>query len=69
MGQATGVDVRRELLPHVTSISMPPSAKADLVEHMAEIEYRLAFGTNDGIQLGALVGAFVEARQAVVASV
>lgn len=47
-------------------MSMPMAARAGLIERMAEIEHRLAYGTTDRVQLGALVGAFVEARQAIV---
>lgn len=37
---------------------MPPPVRIELVSKMADIEHRLAYGTNDRLQLGALCGAF-----------
>ena len=61
------VDILRELHPLVFGVAMDGMVRAALIEKMSDIEYRLAFGTNEKIQLGALVGAFVEARQQIVA--
>ena len=47
-------------------MTLPVRVKVELVERLAEVEYRLASGTNERLQLGALVGAFVEAREAAV---
>ncbi|CAG9464721.1 unnamed protein product [Pedinophyceae sp. YPF-701] len=55
-------DLLRELHPFVMRINMGAEAQADLVEAMADIEHRLAFGTSEQLQLGALVDAFVRAR-------
>ena len=37
---------------------MPPQVRIQLVSKMADIEHRLAYGTSDRLQLGALCGAF-----------
>ena len=41
---------------------MPAKARIDLVEAMADIEHRLAVGTSEKLQLGALVAAFAVSR-------
>ena len=40
---------------------MPPAVRIQLVRAMADIEHRLAYGTSDRLQLGALCGAFAGA--------
>lgn len=50
----------------VFRISMPPVVRIQLVDKMATVEWRLAYGTSEKLQLGALVGAFAEARQGIV---
>lgn len=62
------VDVVRELQPFVFSIDMPPAVRVQLIDALADTEYRLAFGTNEKLQLGALLGAFTHARTALVAA-
>ena len=37
---------------------MPPAVRIELISKMAAIEHRLAYGTSDKLQLGALCGAF-----------
>jgi hypothetical protein len=37
---------------------MPPAVCIELISKMAAIEHRLAYGTSDKLQLGALCGAF-----------
>lgn len=62
---------RLPLLPpasFVFRISMPPSVRIELVRKMADIEHRLAYGTSDRLQLGALCGAFAGARSGGVES-
>ncbi|KAG6549586.1 hypothetical protein Mapa_008968 [Marchantia paleacea] len=61
------VDIVKELLAFVFEISMPPETRAQVVEALADIEYRLAFGTSEKLQLGALISAFTHARVALVA--
>ena len=41
---------------------MPPAVRIELVSKMAAIEHRLAYGTSDKLQLGALCGAFAGRR-------
>lgn len=62
------VDVIRELHPFVFCIKMPSTIRVQLVNTLADIEYRLAFGPNEKLQLGALIGAFTHARIALVAA-
>lgn len=62
------VDVIRELHPFVFCISMPAVIRVRLINSLADIEYRLAFGPNEKLQLGALIGAFTHARIALVAA-
>ena len=52
----------------VFRISMPNKVRIDLIDKLADAEYRLAFGTSEKLQLGAVVAAFVEAREGIVAA-
>lgn len=47
-------------------LSMAPMARVDLVDRLAAIEYHLAFGTSERLQLGAVVSAFDETSRAIV---
>ncbi|KAK9828941.1 hypothetical protein WJX72_002938 [[Myrmecia] bisecta] len=60
------VDIVQELHPWVFRMSMPPQVRIELVEKLADVEYRLAYGTSEKLQLGALVGAFAVAREQIV---
>lgn len=60
------VDILYEMHPYIFKVSMPPKARIDLVSKLADAEYRLAFGTSDQLQLGAICGAFCQARQSIV---
>eukprot|EP00511_Aplanochytrium_stocchinoi_P008071 CAMPEP_0204850006 /NCGR_PEP_ID=MMETSP1347-20130617/7266_1 /ASSEMBLY_ACC=CAM_ASM_000690 /TAXON_ID=215587 /ORGANISM="Aplanochytrium stocchinoi, Strain GSBS06" /LENGTH=42 /DNA_ID= /DNA_START= /DNA_END= /DNA_ORIENTATION= len=42
---------------------MPKDMKTFLVKQMAETEYRLAFATNEKIQLASVIATFYLARQ------
>eukprot|EP00955_Chlamydomonas_euryale_P012468 134264-Chlamydomonas_euryale.AAC.8 len=59
-------DIVREVHPFVFRMGLPPKVKTSLVDQLADCEYRLASGTNEKLQLGGLVGAFVKAREDVV---
>ena len=48
-------------------IEMPNNIRIDLIERMADVEYRLAYGTSEKLQLGALVGAFSQAAEGLIA--
>ena len=41
----------------VMALELPPHARAFLLDHMSQIEYRLATGASERIQLSALLGA------------
>ncbi|PNW75459.1 hypothetical protein CHLRE_12g527300v5 [Chlamydomonas reinhardtii] len=62
------VDIVRELHPFVMALSIPVPAKVALVERLADVEHRLAFSTSEKLQLGALVAAFVRARETIAAA-
>jgi replication factor C subunit 3/5 len=47
---------------------MPPKVRIALVSAMAAMEHRLAFGTSERLQLGAMCGAFAEAKEGIVAA-
>lgn len=52
----------------IFQIDMPPTVKIELVDELANLEHRLAFGTNEKLQLGSMVGAFVVAKEGIVAA-
>eukprot|EP00252_Welwitschia_mirabilis_P002091 TRINITY_DN12013_c0_g1_i1.p1 TRINITY_DN12013_c0_g1~~TRINITY_DN12013_c0_g1_i1.p1 ORF type:complete len:361 (-),score=70.27 TRINITY_DN12013_c0_g1_i1:175-1257(-) len=60
------VDIIREIPLFIFRIKMPPNVRVQLVNTLADIEYRLTFGTNEKLQLGALISAFTYARCALV---
>lgn len=47
---------------------MPPKVRIALLSALASIEHRLAFGTSERLQLGALCGAFAQAKEGIVAA-
>ena len=49
-------------------IEMPNKIRIELIERMADVEYRLAYGTSEKLQLGALVGAFSQAAEGLIAA-
>merc|ERR1712060_459193 len=50
------VDLIKGFHALVMRMELPPTAKCDLVEALADIEHRLAFGVGEFLQLTALVG-------------
>lgn len=46
----------------------PPHVRMSLVEKLADIEHRLAYGTSERLQLGSLVAAFSLVRDDIVAA-
>lgn len=62
------VDIVREVTMFVFKIKMPATVRVQLINEMADIEYRLTFGCNDKLQLGSLISAFTRARSALVAA-
>jgi len=57
------VDILHSLHDELKSVKFPPSMRVHLLKHMSEIEFNLASGTSETLQLGALVGAFFLARK------
>ena len=55
-------DILNELARYVPTIAMPGEALRLLMERLADIEYRLAFGTSEKLQGASLVAAFWAAR-------
>ncbi|KAI5405941.1 Subunit of heteropentameric Replication factor C (RF-C) [Lathyrus oleraceus] len=62
------IDIVREVTMFVFKIKMPPAVRVQLVNDLADIEYRLSFGCNDKLQLGSVVASFTRARSALVAA-
>ncbi|KAI8013360.1 Replication factor C subunit 3 [Camellia lanceoleosa] len=62
------VDIVREVTMFVFKIKMPPDVRVQLINDLADIEYRLSFGCNDKLQLGSLIATFTRARSALVAA-
>lgn len=58
-------DILTEVHLFVHRIELPSAALVELIVKMADIENRLASGTNENIQLSALLSAFVMARDLV----
>lgn len=62
------VDILQQLHPFVFRIGMPPRVRVELVSKLGAIEHRLSYGTSERLQLGALCGAFAEAKEGIVAA-
>ena len=60
------VDILREIHPYVFAIGLPTEVLRDLVATLSDIEEHLSVGTNQRLQLAAVVGAFAECRMATV---
>jgi len=55
-------DIIKDLHKGVIVTKYTEEMKIFLVSRLAEIEYRLAHGSNEKIQIASLVGAFIEVR-------
>ncbi|KAB1221085.1 Replication factor C subunit 5 [Morella rubra] len=62
------VDIVREVTMFVFKIKMPSDVRVQLINDLADIEYRLSLGCNDKLQLGSLISSFTRARSALVAA-
>lgn len=60
------VDILREIHPFLFAIELPSEVLRDLVATLSDIEEHLSVGTNQRLQLAAVVGAFAECRMATV---
>jgi replication factor C subunit 3/5 len=56
-------DVLQELTARLTCIEMDSVPLAMLLDGMSNVEHRLAFGTDEKLQIASLVGVFVKTRQ------
>jgi replication factor C subunit 3/5 len=57
------VDILAELTDRIVRLELDSVALASLLDGMSNVEYRLAFGTDEKIQTASLVGVFVKTRQ------
>jgi replication factor C subunit 3/5 len=55
-------DITTELSLLVAGTELPDQVTAYLMDKLSNIEYRLANGVSEKLQIGALVGAFIVAR-------
>ncbi|KAJ7965533.1 Replication factor C subunit like [Quillaja saponaria] len=62
------VDIVREVTMFVFKIKMPSDVRVQLINDLADIEYRLSFGCNDKLQLGSVIASFTQARSVLVAA-
>ncbi|XP_077318186.1 replication factor C subunit 5 [Lithobates pipiens] len=60
-------DILTEIHLYVHRVDFPPSIRMHLLTKMADIEYRLASGTSEKIQLSSLIAAFQVTRDLIVA--
>jgi replication factor C subunit 3/5 len=51
-------DILREVCERVSVMGLPPPVLGQLLDDMSTIEWRLASGASEKIQLAALVGSF-----------
>ncbi|XP_011432740.2 replication factor C subunit 5-like [Crassostrea angulata] len=59
-------DILTEVHTYVHRLDLPINVKIHLLDKMAEVEHRLASGTNEKIQLSSLIAAFQVARDLIV---
>ena len=55
-------DVVKDLTELILPLNLPPGVLAEILDGMSNVEHRLAFGTNEKLQTGSLVGIFTKAR-------
>ncbi|VDK56001.1 unnamed protein product [Gongylonema pulchrum] len=55
-------DILNSMHDYIFRLSIPQEVFCRLMVSMAEIEYRLSQGCSDRLQLGALIGAFINVR-------
>lgn len=59
-------DLLTDLTAIVMGMDLPSGVLAVLLDGMSDVEYRLAFGTDEKLQAASLVGVFVKARHMMV---
>ena len=55
----------QDLTEILVTMELPALALANMLDEMSSIEHRLAAGASEKLQLGALVGVFMVAREAI----
>lgn len=55
-------DIVREVHTQVMATDMTDEMKMFLIDRLSEIEYRLAQGSNERVQIASMIGGFLEAR-------
>lgn len=55
-------DIITEIHPYVMKFSFSPKLRMEILQKLAEIEYRLSVGSSEKLNIGALVGCFQIAR-------
>lgn len=58
-------DILTEVHKYIERIDFPPTVRIHILKELADIEYRLAIGTSEKLQLGSLVSVFYTARNLV----
>ncbi len=58
-------DILTQVHKYLERIDFPPKVRIYLLKEMADLEYRLAIGTSEKLQLGSLVAIFYTARNMV----
>mmetsp|Transcript_18793 Transcript_18793/g.43732 ORF Transcript_18793/g.43732 Transcript_18793/m.43732 type:complete len:264 (-) Transcript_18793:295-1086(-) len=59
------MDIIKDLTEILVTMELPALALANMLDEMSSIEHRLAAGASEKLQLGALVGVFMVAREAI----
>lgn len=55
-------DIVREVHSQVMATNMTDQMKMFLINRLSEIEYRLAQGSNERVQIASVIGSFIEVR-------
>lgn len=63
------MDLLRAMFDRCAEIQLPDTMRIFLTRHLADVEYRLAKGSNEAVQLSAMVGAFFASRSLLPAAV
>jgi replication factor C subunit 3/5 len=56
-------DILHDLISYVSGLDLPNHVRIYLFEKLSDLEYRLASGTNERMQLAGLVGVFAVVRE------
>lgn len=53
-----GTDITGQIYRHMFNINIPDKLKIELIDYIGEIDFRISEGSNESIQLGALISKF-----------